>query len=63
MEARDALLGVERLIAHRELQLIRAQNLGKRSYIATRQRKLDAARRALPRVQKRLADAERGEDE
>ena len=57
----DDLLRLERLVAHRELQLLRA---GARSrlrpaermrYLATRQRKLDEARGALERARRRCA--------
>ncbi len=44
-------LQVERLVAHRELQLLRAGASGNRRYIAERQRKLDAALRAQQRLQ------------
>lgn len=56
--ARNAVYNVERLIAHRELQLVRAQRTGNARYIGERHRKLVAAKRALPRVQARLAAAE-----
>lgn len=46
-----ARLRLERLIAHRELQLIRAGARGSRRYLEVRQRKLDSARRALGRLE------------
>lgn len=48
--AQGQLLGVERLVAHRELQLVRAQATGNGRYIAARHRKLAAAERALARL-------------
>lgn len=44
------LLHLEWLVAHRELQLLRAGATGRRAYIAARQRKLDAAVRARKRA-------------
>jgi hypothetical protein len=46
-------LAAERLVAHRELQLVRAQATGRGPYIAQRQRKLAAAQRELVRVNAR----------
>lgn len=43
-------LELERLVAHRELQLVRAQHRGNARYIAERQRKLSSAQRALARL-------------
>lgn len=48
-------LKAERLIAHRELQLVRAYATGDGRYIAARQRKLAAARRELAAVEERAA--------
>lgn len=42
---------LRRLVAHRELQLARAQASGNGSYIDLRQRKLDQARRLLERTE------------
>jgi len=43
----NALLRLQWLVAHRELQLLRAGATDKRRYIATREKKLAAARREL----------------
>jgi hypothetical protein len=43
------LMELERLVAHRELQFLRAGATGSRKYVAGRARKLAAARRALER--------------
>jgi len=45
-------LELERLIAHRELQLQRAFVKGHGGYISQRQRKLDAAVRAMKTLEK-----------
>ena len=45
-----ALLEWERVLAHRELQLVRAYNTGNGRYITERQRKLDVARRQVARL-------------
>lgn len=47
---RDERHRIERLIAHRELQLQRAFAAGGRRYIAERQRKLEQATAALERL-------------
>lgn len=44
---RDALLRSENLVAHRELQLLRAHARGQRGYILRREHKLKAAQRQL----------------
>ena len=44
---RDLLIRLERLVAHRELQLARACSTGSRSYLAKREAKLRAAQGAL----------------
>ncbi len=41
---------LERLVAHRELQLVRAQWGNSARYVAVRQRKFNSARRALDRL-------------
>lgn len=46
----NRLLRAERLLAHRELQLIRAGFRNERRYVALRQRKLDAARRLVDQL-------------
>jgi hypothetical protein len=51
LHVRRLLLDAERLVAHRELQLIRAGRTRDPGYIARRQRKLEAARKALKRLQ------------
>ena len=51
-------LQVERLVAHRELQLLRACATGRRDYIAERRRKLDAALRAQQRLRTTSRSAE-----
>lgn len=56
--ARDALYAAERTLAHRELQLVRAQNSGRRRYIIERERKLKDIRLELDRAVTRLAAAE-----
>ena len=45
--SRDEILHLEQLVAHRELQLLRARG---RAYVAQRQRKLDEAKQLLARV-------------
>lgn len=42
-------LRAERLVAHRELQLVRAMSTGNGKYIMARRRKLKAAQRQLAR--------------
>lgn len=49
---RAAQLRLERLVAHRELQLLRAGARGGRAYIAHRARKLAAAKRGLDDLMK-----------
>lgn len=49
------LLPLERLVAHRDLQLIRASAIGRGRYIDARRRKLTAAQRALTRTREALA--------
>lgn len=51
----DDRLKLERLVAHRELQLARAQARHDGEYIAMRMRKLAAARRALERLDESVA--------
>jgi hypothetical protein len=51
----DRLLHKQRLVAHRELQLARAQATGRRGYISERWRKLDEARAELEQVRARVA--------
>lgn len=46
----SARLRLERLVAHRELQLVRAQRTGDGRYIARRTGKLERAREALARL-------------
>lgn len=46
---RERELSLERLVAHRELQEVRAANTGNGRYIAARARKLKAAQRMLAR--------------
>ena len=50
---RDQIFELERLIAHRELQLQRANAVGDSTYIARRQRKLNRAVRDLARLNRR----------
>lgn len=47
---RNKLVEVERLVAHRDLQLVRAGHTRNGNYIAARTRKLAAAERALARI-------------
>lgn len=49
--ARKRLLKAEWLVAHRDLQLQRAQAIGRRKYIAQRAAKLTAAREELRKAQ------------
>ena len=49
------LLRLERLEAHRDLQLLRAGATNRRGYVASRGRKLAAAERGLERVRSDLA--------
>ena len=49
----DERLRLQRLIAHRELQLVRAEKTRSRKYIAERQKLLRSAQRALERVERR----------
>jgi hypothetical protein len=49
----------ERLVAHRELQLVRAYATAKGSYIKERQRKLRAAQRERASYEQRLGQLER----
>ena len=58
---RSRVLDAERVLAHRDLQLIRACATGKRRQIRRRQRLLDEVRRELATYRERLADAERQE--
>lgn len=51
------LLEAERLVAHRELQLIRAQAIGRRAYIAQRAAKLESGRVELERTRRRARAA------
>lgn len=55
LNERRLLLAAERLVAHRELQLIRAGNGHGSKYIAARQRKLVAAQRQLDRLRAEAA--------
>lgn len=48
-----ALLEAQRVLAHRELQLVRALATGDGRYIAVRQRKLDASRRKVAALSRR----------
>lgn len=45
---------LERLVAHRELQLVRAGFVGDRRYLKHRQRKLDWARKELARIRSHI---------
>lgn len=56
--SRDDILRLERLVAHRELQLARASSRPGGGYLVARRRKLDAARAALDRARVRAATAE-----
>jgi len=51
IEKLHRVLAKERLVAHRELQLIRAMNTGDQRYIVRREWKLKQARRELREVQ------------
>lgn len=53
-EQRGAVLQLERLVAHRELQLVRAGTTRNPRYVHEQQRKLDQARKHLARAQRRL---------
>lgn len=53
--ARRELLRAERLLAHRDLQLVRAWNTGNRKYIAWRERKLDRSRADVERLRREAA--------
>jgi hypothetical protein len=55
---RDRVLDAERVLAHRELQLIRAGATGKRRDIRRRQRLLDEVRREVEYYRARLAEME-----
>jgi hypothetical protein len=44
-------LKLDRLVAHRELQYLRAASTGRSSYVATRARKLAAAKRGRERLE------------
>lgn len=48
-------LRLDRLVAHRELQLVRAEASGHGDWIAVRRRKLEEARSALARLEERQA--------
>lgn len=51
--AREAELAAERLVAHRDLQLVRAYSVGDGRYIRRRERKLEQARAQLRRARAR----------
>lgn len=51
--ARRQLLAAERMVAHRELQLIRAEATGDRRYIKRRTDKLARGRAQLQRIRRR----------
>lgn len=51
----NALLEAERVLAHRELQLVRAFATGDAEYIERRQRKLEASRRRVARLSQEAA--------
>lgn len=55
MHHQRLLLAAERLVAHRELQLVRALNTRKGRYIVERQRKLDSALRQLRQLERTAA--------
>lgn len=55
------LLSAQRNLEHRELQLIRAGAIGRPAYLVVRQRKLDAARKEVARLQQRLRALERAQ--
>lgn len=57
--ARDRVAKAEWLVAHRELQLIRAGAVGSAKYVGHRSRKLDSARKELAKAQRRLRALER----
>jgi hypothetical protein len=52
--ARSDVLDAERLLAHRELQMLRAGRSNKRHYVKERQRKLREAERLVRRFKNRL---------
>jgi hypothetical protein len=56
---RDRVLDAERLVAHRELQLIRESDRGSAFKVRRRSRLLDEARRELASYNRLLDDAER----
>lgn len=59
MNGQSEELRLERLVAHRELQLVRAEaKRGRRAgpYIAIRQKKLNQAKKALARLQGRAGE-------
>jgi hypothetical protein len=53
--AQSELLNLERLVAHRDLQLARSYGSRNGRYIATRQRKLAQAQRTLERFRRDAA--------
>lgn len=55
-QAQDEELQLERLVAHRELQLVRAASTGRRRYIDKRQAKLQSAQAALRATRNRVKD-------
>jgi hypothetical protein len=55
---RDRLTDEERVLAHRELQAVRALNTGSRRYMDERHRKLRTSARTVARLQAELATLE-----
>lgn len=55
-QARERLLKAERLVSHRELQLLRADTTGNPRYAEHRARKLDLARAELARWRERATE-------
>lgn len=55
-DAQDRHLETQRLVAHRDLQLVRAWSTGSRRYIRRRERLLEEARREHARAEQRLVE-------
>jgi hypothetical protein len=58
-EAETLRVNLDRLVAHRELQLLRAGATNDREYVARRSRKLAAAQRARARLEDALREMSR----
>lgn len=53
LRTQDQILETQRLVAHRDLQLQRANAIGDRRYISRRQHKLKRAQKDLARLERR----------